>query len=128
MAVEAKEPCPRCGGRGWVPVSELSVRVCLCLRRKILQAFLGPDLWKAPVFEGDSPLYAFDNPDDPPTLDRTSENLLIHARWQVLASHLKLALGQRRTHDTGFRFALDTDQHLLNVYLGNEHAKWRQSV
>lgn len=131
MAVEAKEPCPKCGGRGWIPVSELSVRDCSCIRRKILAAFLGPDLCKAPVLEsGSSPLYVVNRArwDDPATLDRTSESLLIHARWRVIASHFQLALGHRRTHDTTFRFVVDTDQHLLNVYLGNEHAKWRQTV
>jgi hypothetical protein len=127
---EPKKVCPLCNGQKWTRTSDLSVRPCLCLRRNKLRDFLGPELATAPfISETSSPLYAFDskNVDKPASLDRTTENLFIKSRWSVLPSHFQLAIGHRYLLDPSFRFRIETDEHLLNVYLGNEHTKWKAS-
>jgi hypothetical protein len=112
------EVCPECKGNRWRTVGD-KAQPCICLVREMLANYLGPDLAGATRIQ-EGPLYAVDR-DFNITLDRTSENLFIKASWPALLPHLRLAIGHRwRYVEPTFRFAILTDERVINVYVGNE--------
>lgn len=77
----------------------------------------------SPYLEGmKSPLYAANEKrvEDPPTLDRTRENLVIRCGWEAFLPHLRLALFHKYVHNPSYRFRIETDERLFNVWIGNE--------
>ncbi len=116
MDVEDKT-CPECRGTKWRIVGD-KAQACVCLKRSMIDNFLGPDLAGAPQIRT-GPLYAVEVANGV-VLDRTSDNLLIKSGWAALRPHLRLALGYRHYVEQTFRYVILTDERVLNVYVGNE--------
>jgi hypothetical protein len=118
--------CQHCNGQGWKRTSDMSAAPCSwCLRPRLVREFLGPDLVTANSLKS-SPLYeALGDVNEVPTLDRTLENIFIKSRWPPLRPHLKLALGHRYWLDSKFRFRMETDERIFNVWIGKEDYRHR---
>jgi hypothetical protein len=127
----AEDVCPRCNGTRWITDGDgLNVYPCVCMRKQLMHSFLGPELSTAPSLEdGVSPLYVATRASAaaPASLDRTTENLFIKCKWPALLPHLKLAIGHRYWHNEDFKFGVETDERLFNVWVGNEHYKARSA-
>lgn len=112
-----KSDCPHCNGTGSIPVDDLTDRFCVCSYRRALQAHLGPEIACAPM-PAASPLYVHsEKRGEPPEVDKTVRNLMIHGNWHDIIPHVKWSLIAK---GLSFYTKVVTDEKLKNVWLGNE--------
>jgi hypothetical protein len=119
------DPCKICGGEGKIRVKETdprslrnTFRPCVCLIVRRVEKFLGPELFMAAPLQNPSPL--LQRSDGVLTLDRTSENLFVKAKWSDVLSHFKWALTVKFLADDNYRFRVTTDERILMIRLGTE--------
>jgi hypothetical protein len=112
MASEEKAPCPLCNGRQWIITSEEKEKPCKCLRKKMLEDHLGPEITTARLIQ--SKLFI------PGGDDRTQDNLFIKGTWTTVLSHLRWALGCKfnTKPDKPHRFCIETDAKVISVFVG----------
>jgi len=119
----AESKCPRCGlprlpgcdGNGSVPVDEFTDRPCRNMLSILLREKLGPEI-SSSTHVTSSPLFQMTK-GEPPSVDRTGDNLFLDCPWPNLLPHLKWVLGCKGLK---FNFKIITDQQIKNVYVGNE--------
>jgi hypothetical protein len=118
----ADEPCPICGGSGWIPVDDLHVKECRCKKKGRMRAHLstvnpagGDEIALAPTILT-SPLFTV--ADGQLTDDLTSKNILIESSWNALLPHLKLALVNK---GLSFYTRIVTDEMIKRVFVGSTH-------
>lgn len=101
------------------------MRMCKNLRAKTIAGRLGELARVDHVRE--SPI-SYRN-EEGKVVDRTGENLhIVGAQWYQLMPHLKLALTRALAkHGLTFTFRIVTDQQIKNVFVGNEHRKYRMA-
>lgn len=115
--------CAKCNYTGYLHVEGDDARVaqCICAYAKTLKAYLGPEIAAAPTITR-SPLYTLGKRGEPPTIDRTPDNLFIKSYWTDLLPHVKWALACKGPL---FRYRVVTDEKLRTVWVGNESYKQR---
>jgi len=94
---------------------------CRCAFVKNVKRRLGKDIMNAHPAVYSSPLYEPAKDGGLPTVDRTTENLFIRARWEDFLPHFKLAATNLLSR-TSFQwyFQIVTDERIKSVYVGNE--------
>jgi hypothetical protein len=110
----SNEYCPICKGEQWLYEYEeenLVAKRCVCLVRKLLHAFLGPELCKAKWIK--SELYQGEQ-------DKTGNNLFIRGTWEVICRHLYWVLSAKYLYSPGFTYKIVDDIRLLRIWLGDE--------
>lgn len=119
MTEEKSKACPLCDGTGKIYVDDLNVRQCRCAYQRALalhlKTLLGPDVVLAPAVHT-TPLYAI-GPDGQPTVDKTTENLLLKGWWSDLCGHFRWALGCKGPL---YPFTVVTDERIRTVFVGGE--------
>ena len=118
----ADEPCPDCGGSGWIPVDDLHVKACRCKKRQRMLAHLtavnpagGDEIALAPTILT-SPLFTV--VEGKLIDDATSKNIFIESSWNALLPHLKLALANK---GLSFYTRVVTDEMIKRVFVGSTH-------
>ena len=114
MTEPTKPLCPLCGGHEVLYLNDHDVETCRCLKARLIRQHLGTEIASADTITN-SPLLSVQ--DDVVQHDRTTENLLIKARWYDVLSHLKWVLYCKGTR---YRFRITTDEKVRTVWVGNE--------
>jgi hypothetical protein len=114
-------PLPGCNGLGHISIDgdDLTMRMCHNLFVQSMRKHLGKQISGA-RHVGSTPLISRTG-----GVDRTGDNLHITGcTWAAFLSHLKLVLYLKGLN---FKYCIITDQHIKNVYVGNEHRKVRDA-
>lgn len=106
--------CSICNDTGVTYVSDIDVAPCRCLKARLIKQHLGPEIALAKTILT-SPLLTVQ--DDQIQIDRTDENLFLHAPWHDLLPHLKWALYCKGLQ---YRFRIVTDEKIRTVFVGAE--------
>lgn len=112
------DPCPRCGGSGYIMVDDFHVRQCVCSYARDMKEHLGPEIAGATVIY-ESPLYV------PGEVDLTEEPLFIKGNWRDVKAHLKWVLFYK---GLSYKFRIVTDERLKAVYLGAEDYRAKAKI
>jgi hypothetical protein len=127
----AKPKCPICNDTYWLydefDGEVIVPRKCICLERKLLKDYLGPEIYNAKWVKSELYRPILDKETGKTEGDRTEENLFIKGTWAITCQHLRWVLSAKRLYSPGFTFEIVTDDRLVRVWLGMEAYKNRST-
>jgi len=115
--------CPICNGEHWLyeyEGEEVISKACICLERKLLRDYLGPEISNVKRVKSDLYCIVPNTETGKVEGDRTEENLFIKGSWAVVCQHLHWVLSAKRLYTPGFSYKIIEDNTLVNVWLGKQ--------